>query len=749
LAHVNDAVIVVDFGSYILEWNAAAERIYGWSASEVQGRTLGEIVRPRYLNGETDAEAFAALERDGVWIGLVAQRHRDGHEVLIESAVRRLRDASGQVIGLVGINRDVSARAATEAALRRSEANLRAVFESAPEAHFLLDPQFRILAFNRVAAEQVRRIWQRELVVGDSMLTYSNPADRNAFIANARRCLQGEAIRHERPITYPSGRTIWYEVAYTPVVQAGDGTISGLTFSGLDVTARKQTELALAHREAQLAGIIDSAMDAIITVDAEQRVVRFNRAAEQVFGCTAADVLGQPLDRFIPSELRTAHRQHIPAFGETGVTRRSMHSPGVLEALRADGTHFPIEASISQITVEGERFYTVILRDISQRHELEAQLLHAQKLESVGQLAGGVAHDFNNLLTVIGGITELMREELPGGHPLQADLAEVSLTTERAVALTRQLLAFARRQVLAPHVLDLNELLQEAAPLLHRLLGEDVEIILDLRPGPILVRADPNQLQQVLINLAVNARDAMPDGGYLRISTRLITDVDEVDDAPGGISTPVARITVQDTGTGMSPEVQARVFEPFYTTKAPGQGTGLGLATSYGIVTQHNGRITVSSRVGEGSTFTISLPITDAQLEARAPHIAADMPGGSETIMLVEDELAVRTFVERVLRGLGYVVLSAANGLEALRLARHDTSIDLLVTDMVMPELSGPALVARLTSERPTLRVIYMSANSERAIPSGEPAVGVHLLQKPFPISTLARLVRAVLDGQA
>jgi len=746
LANVSDAIIILDASFQVIEWNTAAERVYGWTAPEAHGRRLGELLAPRYLDGSTGAGAYAALEQNGVWSGLIAQRHRDGHEVIIDSAVRYMRDVAGQVIGMVGINRDVTAREEAVAALRRSEANLRAFFESAPEAHYLLDRDYRILAFNHVTAEQIRAVWQREVAEGDSILPYVNPADRDAFIANYQRCLRGETLRYERAVTYPSGQSSWYELAYTPISHRTDGEITGVAFSGLDVTARKQTERALAHREAQLAGIIDSAMDAIITVDAEQRVVLFNRAAEQVFGCVAADVFGQTLDRFIPPEVQVSHRRHIPAFGHTGVTRGPMHSPGVLEAMRADGTRFPIEASISQISVEGETFYTVILRDISQRRELEAQLLHAQKMESVGRLAGGVAHDFNNLLTVIGGVTDMVREELPADHPAQADLIEVSTAAERAAALTRQLLAFARRQILAPRVLDINALVQETAPLLHRLLGADIEVLLDLLPGPIPVRADPNQLQQVLVNLAVNARDAMPEGGLLRIRTRL-TILSELVQGAATTSSAAVSIIVQDTGVGIPPEVLPRIFEPFFTTKGVGRGTGLGLATSYGIITQHGGQIAVHSRVGEGSAFTVALPTVDAIPEADAyPPTIGARPGGSETILVVEDEGAVRAFVERVLRSLGYTVLFAQHGLDALQLAHRGLAFDLLLTDMVMPGLNGSELAARLTARQPRLRVIYMSGYAEHAtLPEELLAQGV-VLQKPFTAGTLARLVRTVLE---
>jgi two-component system, cell cycle sensor histidine kinase and response regulator CckA len=744
-ANVNDAVIVIDATFRVQEWNTAAERIYGWAAAEAQGHLLSSIVPTRYLDASTDASVFAVLQQTGVWTGLVAQRCRDGHEIIVESGVRHLRDSTGAVIGLVGINRDVTRRYQAEAALRASEAHLRAFFESAPEAYYLLDRDYRILAFNQVTAQSVRAIWQTEIAVGDSILSYVNPANRELFIAHYQRCLAGEANRYERKVTYPSGETHWYELSYQPIYHQSDGAIIGVAFGGLDITARKQTELALAQREAQLAGIIDSAMDAIITVDAAQRIVLFNRAAEQVFGVEAAEVLGQPLDRFIPPALRAAHRQHIPAFGETGVTRRSMYSPGLLEAVHADGHMFPIEASISQLYLDGVPFYTVILRDISMRVQLEAQLLQAQKLESIGRLAGGVAHDFNNLLTVIGGATELARDMLPPAHPALAELAAIQTTTERAASLTRQLLAFARRQILAPRSLDVNALICETEQLLRRLIGEDIQLCITLTPGLAPIHADPNQLQQVLLNLAVNARDAMPSGGQLAIQTQLVVHERVASSATVPLGRYV-RIVVADTGIGITPEVQTQLFEPFFTTKGPGQGTGLGLATSFGIVTQHGGTIGVESEVGVGTTFFVDLPTTDVPPIAPEPLLPSSaLPQGQETILLVEDDGAVRAFAAQVLRSLGYRVVEAADGVQALQQAELVQPIDLLLTDIMLPRMSGTLLAHELVTRQPTLRVLYMSGYADHAkLPDGT-ALGPLVLPKPFGRAELARAVRVML----
>jgi PAS domain S-box-containing protein len=747
LATVNDAVIVIDTAFLIRKWNVAAERIYGWNADEVLGLRLDTVLRHRYLDGTTDASAIQHMNEHGVWLGRVVQFHRNGHEIWIESTVSYLRDGDGTITGMVSINRDVSARALAEDALRRSEANLRAFFESAPAAHFLLDREYRILDYNRVAAQSIAHAWRREVVVGDSILEYFSDVNRDLFVQAYERCLQGENSRHEVPAIHRPAQIAWYELSFMPVYGSGKQAIIGVAFSSLDVSQRKQTEMRLAQREAQLAGIIDSAMDAIITVDAEQRIVLFNNAAEAVFGVRAAQVLGQRLDRFIPPEVRETHSQHIPAFGRTGITRRSMEAPGVLTAVRDDGTHFPIEATISQMRVEDQPFYTVILRDISERTKLQEQLLQAQKMESIGRLAGGVAHDFNNLLTVIIGGAELASEMLDAEHAAREDLQQVRAAGQRAATLTHQLLAFARRQVLAPRVIDLNTLIQDTEQLLRRLIGEDVHLQTQLTANLAPVRADPHQLQQVLVNLAINARDAMPTGGVLTITTTNAIIEPELAVRYDSISAgPHARVLISDTGIGMDASVRARVFEPFFTTKATGRGTGLGLATSYGIIKQHGGAIWVTSATAKGTTFTIDLPAVDAAVEpvVSQEHNTA-LPRGHETILLVEDEDSVRAFAERVLQGLGYTVLAASSGTHALGLMQAGTHIELLLTDIVMPGMSGPVLAARMLRQRPELRVVYMSGYAEHAsLPTGSRSVV--MLQKPFTQLHLAQLVRRILD---
>jgi two-component system cell cycle sensor histidine kinase/response regulator CckA len=380
----------------------------------------------------------------------------------------------------------------------------------------------------------------------------------------------------------------------------------------------------------------------------------------------------------------------------------------------------------------------------------EEQLRQAQKMEALGRLAGGIAHDFNNLLTIINGYSELLLANLPPDHPHHAFIAEIASAGERAAAITSQLLAVSRRQVLAPTVLDLNVIVADTQALLRRLIGEDIQLTVTLRHGLAPVRADPGQLQQVLLNLALNARDAMPHGGCLALETTEATLAAPLAH-PHGVVPPgtYVLLRVRDSGVGVAPDVLPHLFEPFFTTKERGAGTGLGLATVYGIVAQSGGHIVVDSAPGQGTTVTVYLPPARAT-EAAAPPAATTAlpPRGTETILLVEDDSQVRTLARTMLAACGYTVLVAASGEEALRLAAaYDGPLHLLLTDVVMPGLSGPELAARLVAERPGLPVLYISGyTDDRLERHGLPNATTAFLSKPFTAEALARAVRQVLD---
>jgi PAS domain S-box-containing protein len=379
----------------------------------------------------------------------------------------------------------------------------------------------------------------------------------------------------------------------------------------------------------------------------------------------------------------------------------------------------------------------------------EEQLRQSQKLEAIGQLAGGVAHDFNNLLTVIGGYSSILLNKFDQDSPFRASVEEIKKASDRAGGLTRQLLAFSRKQILQPEILDLNVVVSDLDKMLRRLIGEDIDLLALTDPKLGKVKADPGQIEQVLLNLIVNARDAMPNGGKLTIETANATLSDDYALSHAAASGAYVMLAVSDTGCGMDAELQKHVFEPFFTTKPAGKGTGLGLATVYGIVKQSEGHIWLYSEAGKGTCFKIYLPCVDEALAARAAE--PSVPKGTETLLLVEDEDQVRNIVQAILEQQGYAVLTAANGEEALKLAQlHGPSIHMLMTDVVMPQMSGRQLAEELTSIRPQLKVLYMSGYTDDAIVRhGLLDASLNFIQKPFDAASVARKVREVLDSEA
>jgi PAS domain S-box-containing protein len=408
-----------------------------------------------------------------------------------------------------------------------------------------------------------------------------------------------------------------------------------------------------------------------------------------------------------------------------------------------DGEILDVEVVSHDIPFGGRSARLVLANDVTRRRQLEATLRQAQKMEAVGQLAGGIAHDFNNLLTVISSYSQFLQDGLSSEDPRVADVEEIRRAATRAADLTRQLLAFSRKQVLQPRLVDLDDIDAPSGKMLRRVISEDIELVTVLSTRPALVKVDPGQIEQVLLNLAVNARDSMPQGGCLTIG---VSHERATNDAPDQV-----KLTVTDTGIGMEPETRERIFEPFFTTKPPGQGTGLGQSTVYGIVQQTEGRISVESTPGAGTRFTVLLPAAPSESHKESPvrsHSLAD--SGTETVLVVEDEPAVRSLAQRALQARGYTVLTAENGEAALDLAaKHGGRIDLVVTDLIMPRMGGRELAARLAESHSSSRVLFTSGYAGEPGPHDRDGFvpGAPFLPKPFTPAELARRVRAVLDA--
>ena len=521
------------------------------------------------------------------------------------------------------------------------------------------------------------------------------------------------------------------------------GLLMALVVVRLGVTARQNASLAAAEH-GRLAAAVDQAAEAILTTDRAGHVTYVNRAFARMTGYPVSEMVGRNPD------LLRRHVDPEPMAEVTAALLRGENWAGRLVLTRVDGTTVDIDMGVAPLRdTHGAIMGSVaVARDISRERALEVQLSQAQRMEAVGRLAGGIAHDFNNILTAITGFGELAAAELPKDHPVATDIDQILQAAERAAALTRELLAFAGRQVMLPRLTDLNHVLDSLTPMLGRLIGEDVKLIVRLEPTLGLVMADRARFEQVVLNLAVNARDAMPKGGTLTIATAN----EEVDAAyarahVGAVPGPYVALIVTDTGVGMTPAVMEHAFEPFFTTKARGKGTGLGLSTAIGIVQRSDGFVSVESEPKVGSVFTVHLPRIEGASKPDEVSGSVDVPlGGGETILVAEDEDAVRQFVERVLMGAGYRVLAASTGAEALAIAKTRSDLDLLFTDVVMPGMSGVQLAAKVAKTHPALPVIYASGYSEEGVLRGAGDGRFPYLSKPFTSNDLLAQVRAVLD---
>ena len=509
-----------------------------------------------------------------------------------------------------------------------------------------------------------------------------------------------------------------------------------------------QARATLRATEASFATLVEHAPVGIYRSSPEGRFVSVNAAVVRMLGYeSAADVLGLDMARDVYAD--AAERQRL--------VERDTYSDRQYDSVEAtwkrrDGRLLTVQLSVRAVRNAAGRveYYETFVRDVTDQRRLQQQVLQSQKMEAVGRLAGGIAHDFNNLLTVITSYSDLLLEDLAPGDAKRDDLEQVRKAADGAAALTRQLLAFSRQQVVEPRVVSLNTVVEGLQKILRRVIGEDIELTTTLAPDLGAVRADVGQLEQVLMNLAVNARDAMPTGGRLTVETANVEhDPEYARDREAAAVRQFAMLAVSDTGCGMDEATKARIFEPFFTTKEPGKGTGLGLATVYGIVNQAGGFIWVYSEPGQGTSFKIYLPEVDATAERTTAVAGARAPRGTETVLLVEDAAAVRAVTKQALERQGYVVLEAPDGEAALRLAQqHRGPIHLLLTDVVMPRVSGRELAERLTQVRPDMKVLYASGyTDDSVVRHGILELGTAYLQKPFSPESLARKVRDVLDA--
>ena len=700
------------------------------------------------------------VERSGEFAGqmeeLAAHPERESFNVLELKDTRvfeccskpqRLQD---RICGRVWSFRDITERRRAEEKLAAEQRLLDNLITAMPDIVYFKDRESRFIRINEGFARRNGLGSPSEALGKTDFDVFGNQHASQAFADEQRIIATGQPmIDKEEREDWKDGRVTWVSSTKMPLLDAA-GKIIGIMGISRDITGRRRAEESLR----MLGSAVEQAEESIHITDAQldlpgPRLLFVNPAFAKITGYTAAEVLGKT-----PRLLQGEHSDKTVLARLRATLRRGEAFNGELINYRKDGSEFHAEMHIAPIRDPNGLLthFVAIMRDITERRRFEARLFQSQKMETVGKLAGGVAHEFNSIMTAIIGQCELMLYDLPDGNPLRKNASEIRQAADRAAALTRQLLAYGRKQILQPDVLDLNRVLAGMENTLRHLAGRDVDVQLAPPTAPKLVRADAGQIEQVIVNLVINAADAMPNGGKLTIETaETFLDqeyVSQFQDLKPGYYVMLA---ITDTGAGMSEAVKARLFEPFFTTKEVGKGTGLGLATCHGIIKQSGGHINAYSELGRGATFKIYLPT--AQLENKPPGPPLQSPGlprGTETILLVEDDPALREMAAALLDRLGYTVLTAANGLEALNLTHQRATghIDLLFTDVVMPHMSGKELSDRIQALYPRTKILFTSAYTETAIVhQGVLNPGIVLLQKPFTPSALANKVREVLDS--
>ena len=659
-----------------------------------------------------------------------------------------LRDEQGQMTGLVGVTRDITELKQAEDALKAERNLLRTLIDALPDHIYVKDTEGRYVLVNRAQGEEHDALTDFGYGLGRTDFELAPERLAKTYVENDRAVLEsGEPLYVEETLLSPNGKR---RVGWTIKVPLRDdqGRVTGLVGVTRDITALKEFEEALKAERNLLRTLIDALPDHIYVKDTEGRLLLVNEAQAHSLGfASPREAIGRTDFDLYPASLAQRIWANDRIIFESG-SPASMEEE-FIDQMNAARSVWSVKAPL--FNAAGEIIGMVGLsRDITNQKRLEDQLRQSQKMEAVGTLAGGVAHDFNNLLTSIVGYADFLIESLDPSSPQHEDALGIKRVAERAAGLTRQLLAFSRRQFLRPQILNLNAVVANTLKMLSRLVGEDVELVSKLYPDLGKVKVDPNQIEQVLMNLVVNAREAMPNGGRLVIETAnaRLTENDarqQAEVAPGAY----VALIVSDTGIGMDAEMMSHIFDPFFTTKEA--GTGLGLATVYGIVKQSGGHITVSSEPGKGTTFTVYLPLVEEAGDAAARgDTNVQSVRGSETVLIVEDDEIVRQMLKRALQRYGYNALEATNGEEAVHLCQTmGKSPDLLVTDVVMPgRLNGKQLASRLSALCPGLKVMYISGYMDVAsVDEGSLEPGAVFLQKPFTPATLAKKVREALDG--
>ncbi len=738
-----DMLCIAGFDGYFRQINPAWTKTLGWSLDELITKPWIDFVHP-----DDRRETFKIAQN--LLIGKPVYSYENRY-LCKDGTYRWVSWNSFPLMEdklIFAVARDTTERKKAESELAINQTRLRAIQDHLPdmlwmknsEGCFLLVNKAFVAAAGKVSVEEI--IGKTDYDLWPQGLAQLYRSDDESVIAERISKTVEEQIMDQ-------GVSKWFETFKTPLYD-DEGAVIGTVGSAREITQRKKIEKALRESEEKHRKILETIADGYHEVDLQGNLTLVNDSLCEILGYSRDELIGMSYKQIMDEENARGIREAYNAVFRTGISNPEFS----YKVFRKDGTVRDVSVSIAPVRDSNNEpiGFRGIFRDITDRKHLEEQLRQAVKMEAIGRLSGGIAHDFNNLLTAIMGYTNMLGLELPDDKSIQRKLLQITRASARAADLTRQLLAFSRKQVLEVSLVNVNDLVTDIESMLRRLIGEDITLVTKKADKIGKVKADQTQLEQVLVNLAVNARDAMPSGGTITIETHNI-DLDEyychsnTEVKPG----PYVVVNVCDTGHGMSHEILKRIFDPFFTTKEKGVGTGLGLSTVYGIVKQHGGHVTVYSEVGKGTTFKVYLPRSKEARGKQAIQPEADKrPKGSETILLVEDEEAVRDLATEVLAMLGYSVLTASSPREAIEISEnHTETISLLLTDVILPEMDGKSLFESLSDKRPEMKVLYVSGYTENFIVHrGILKSKINFLQKPFTIEGLARKVRKVLDGK-
>ncbi len=732
--------IVWDADFRVVEWNPAAEKIFGWTTEEAIGKKAGELMLPG-AESPPDCMRRALQEDRKTTLAVCSGINKEGSRITCEWHHTPLRNEAGAVHGMISLISDITDRERTDRELRESRKYLQTIIDSEPECVKLIAADGTLLMMNRAGLDMLQAE-SLDQVRGQSVCPLVTAEHRDAFNKLTERVFQGETGTLAFEMIGIHGRRLWLETHAVPLRNDRDEIVALLGITR-DITKRHEAEAALLQEKQFSDAIIDNLPGIFFICDEAGRMIRWNRNEMTVTGRTSEELGALTVFELFREDHDALKKGLADAF-ESG--RAS------LEARINTKGEVPVPFFLTgfRMTMNDRRYLVWVGIDVSERKRLEEQLRQSQKMESIGTLAGGVAHDFNNILTAIIGYGSLLQMKMKEGDPLRYNVEQILSSANRASLLTQGLLAYSRKQIINPQPVNVNTIIQRVELLLKRLIGEDVALKTLLSSDEVTVMADAGQLEQVLMNLATNARDAMPDGGDLFIETSRV-ELDAAAAQSHGFDKPgtYAVIAVTDSGTGMDEKTRQRIFEPFFTTKGVGKGTGLGLAMVYGIVKQHNGAITVDSEEERGSTFRIYLPIVPAVAH---PAQYAELPsirGGTETLLVAEDDDVVRKFTCQALEQFGYTVIEAVDGEDAVnKFMEHRDRIKLLILDVIMPKKNGKESYAKINIFKPGMKALFLSGYTADIMHKQallEP--GVNFIMKPVPVNDLLRKVRSILDS--